>query len=261
MEDDDGKSIISFGVIIGLLVITVLIIYIYSRKKDDVMIELKDILGYLNKETSKISDTDFKRIKIFERDRRIYLTKSSLDWKNDSNIFIEVCDFAVRLLKLYHQDPAVGIYMTVANDILRKINDLVLQPHNYDIIRIAQGTNWTVFLHLLNLLNTFEYLAHEDFSISRKICHEQILELVPECTRLHSGELVIDEKAIYTTTVRLLTNFLFDKELYQADIVNNKAMKILKDKFDILEKSKDKKIHFIFYNTYKSFYNVFRSLN
>ncbi|CAD6221897.1 GSCOCT00005230001.2-RA-CDS [Cotesia congregata] len=259
MEDIDRKLIIGFGVIIGILVITVVIISIYSRKKDNVTIKLKDILGKLCEGQLKISDTDFKRIKIFERDRRIYLTKSSLEWKDNSGIFSEVCNFAVRLLIFYHHNPAVGIYMTVANDIVRKINDLVLQPHNYNIIRNSQGTNWIVFVNLLRLLNTFEYLADEDFLISKKICHEQILELVPGCTKLYLEESVRDEKAIYSTTARLLTNFLFNKELYKADIENNKALKILKDNFDILEKSKDKK--FVCYDTYKSLYNVFRSLN
>ncbi|XP_044578079.1 uncharacterized protein LOC123260795 [Cotesia glomerata] len=259
------RVITAIFLVVILIVVIVWVIVSLSNKAEEFEVKkiakAKTIIGQLSLTT--IQDSDKAQFTNYNND-----FDKNTDWKDNESTLSKLCDFATLLLKYYNEKPddkESKEYLKFANDVIKKIDSKIFKPKNYSII--AKSGNYDLFCSLTKLLNTFEYLADDSYSDTKIICHNQILHMVPEFNKLYlqgvpesniSGYLK-DCESIYTITARLLTNAISDKDLYNYDVENREAIKVLKEQFAVLSNDAEKKSNFNFYPYYYNMYEIFRS--
>ncbi|KAG6558316.1 putative envelope protein ODV-E66-15 [Microplitis demolitor] len=246
--------ILTFGLAVGLFM------FYNTFEQNNEITQIEKALS--DSEEKKITSFEFKIYKMFERNRRTYLEEDLSKWDSNSADFMLLCSYATRFLILYNTDRAQEVYLTIAADVIHKLNDNIFQPKNYKIIQTNAGlTDFKVFIELTRLLNTFQYLADDTFVNIKDICREQILYLIPKYNKLYNDELTEDEKTIYTIIPRLLTTYLIsDKKLWNKDVGINKVFTKLKEKFNILQTSQAELKTFILYEYHNALYKILKSL-
>ncbi|XP_057331990.1 uncharacterized protein LOC130671889 [Microplitis mediator] len=254
---------VSFIICIILTIVLAAGLYMYynASDRDNEVIKIGKVLS--DSEETKITSFEFKIYKMFERNRRTYLDEDLSNWNNNSTVFASLCSYATRFLILYNNDHAQEVYLTIAADIIHKLNDNVFQPKVYKILQTNTGlTDYKALLELTRLLNTFQYVADDTFVNIKDVCRKQILYLIPEYNKLYTDESMKDEKAIYTIIPRLLTTYLIsDKKLWKKDVETNKVFTKLNDKFSILKTSQAKLNSFILYKYHYALYKILESLS
>ncbi|KAG6558317.1 putative envelope protein ODV-E66-16 [Microplitis demolitor] len=221
----------------------------YSSQSDIVQSKNIQIIKLeLNKLESLTPRTDdSEKVDKYIANHDNFLVEANLDWgSDDSDKFVLLCDFATRMLKYYNGKPESKKYLDIANFIILKINDRVFKT-SYTVI--TKDTSYKTLIYLTRLLNTFEYLAKDIYPVTKNICHNQILYLMPEYNKVYQDTSVSahlkNEQVIYTIIPRLLTNMKSDKTLYNYDVNKQKVLEELKTQFNVLKKSPEKASNFI----------------
>lgn len=219
---------------------------------------VKNRLGYLA--VSNISEFDEKKFHSFQAN-----FSTSTDWNDNPAELINLCNFATLLIRYYNSKPDYKQskdYLQLVNGILKKLNERIFKPKNYLIL--VKSNSCELLSTLLILLNTFSYLADESYQSTKTMCHNQILEMVPEFNKLYLegipesdlNKFYKDHNVIYTITARLLTNIKYDRSLYLYDVEKKNVIQTLKTQFDYLSKTPEAKNNFYHYGFYYSIYQI-----
>lgn len=265
-----GSVFTTTSIVTGISLIAILILVIVSVSvtlsnnaeefEGEKIQKAKTVLGQLS--VSPIQDSDTEKLKKYNSD-----FDKNTDWKDDLEL-IQLCDFATLLLKYYNEKPddtKSKEYVQFANSVIKKIDSKIFKSKDYSII--AKSGNYNLFCSLTKLLNTFEYFTDDSYHDTKTICHNQILHMIPEFNKLYlqgvaesniAGYLK-DCESIYTITARLLTNAISDRDLYNYDVKNRVAIKVLKEQFAVLSDDAEKRNKFNSYPYYYNMYEIFSS--
>ncbi|KAG6558318.1 putative envelope protein ODV-E66-22 [Microplitis demolitor] len=137
------KKLFLIVAIITILVITIivatLVIFLYRttiasqfKKSNQIESKVTKIKSLMSKlESSTLSNDDAEKVKKYKDNYDNYLVESGLDWGNDSDKFVLLCDFATRMVTFYKNNIngkiESKIYLFIAIDIIQKINDRVFE--------------------------------------------------------------------------------------------------------------------------------------
>ncbi|XP_057330771.1 uncharacterized protein LOC130671089 [Microplitis mediator] len=257
----DNHLILIIQTFLIAVIIIVLLVILYKIYLDNLVTkdDNKVLVELLN---PKISDEDYKIVQDFETDKAEYLNKATLDF-TDPDKFVSLCDFAVRILLIYNKNRESKVYIQLVDDIITKLNTQILSTKNYIVLKSGhEKVNFKTLVHLMRLLNTFEYVANNEYEASKKICQDKIIEILPETNKVKLDEferIYPDQNAIYTIIPRLLTyRLMSDKKEYHKDIDRMKVLDSLKKQLNANaspEKRKDIYLYDYHYSLYKSFSN------
>ncbi|KAG6558315.1 putative envelope protein ODV-E66-14 [Microplitis demolitor] len=253
----EGKHLILFIQIFFVIIVFIVLITLFYKIDIDILIPKDKVFAELI--NSKISDEDYKIVKEFEKKNVNYLTNASLDFDTLEK-FVSLCDFAVRILIIYHKNRESKIYIQLVDDIIKKLNEQIFSKNKYDVLKSGGDVNIKALVHLMRLLNTFEYVADNEYNASKKICHDNIIKIIPETNKVGMGVEVSynDEKAIYTIIPRLLTYYLIpDKKEYNKDANLKNGLVNLKSQFNVLNTTPEKRQDFLLYDYHYSLYKTF----
>ncbi|CAD6221898.1 GSCOCT00005231001.2-RA-CDS [Cotesia congregata] len=208
--------------------------------------------------STRITAQDLKIVERFKTDRENYFVTEKLVWNNDVDKFISVCDFATRILKVYNNYRNEDIYLLLVTDIINKIHQLVFKERKNEILK--KENDYQAIVYLARLFNTFEYIADDKYKTTKSICHDLIIDLLPEFNYIRIlGIWFNTENIIYTIIPRLLTHYLEpDKKNFIYDVKENKALTILEEKFSEIHSFADKREKIYLYDYHYVIYQIFK---
>lgn len=244
------QGFILLGVSIALIIVICRPVYVPKVTKHEKL--------FRELASTRITAQDLQIVERFKADRENYFVIENLAWKDDVDKFITVCDFATRILKVYNNYRNDDIYLLLVTDIINRINQLVFTERKNEVLK--KENDYKAVVYLARLFNTFEYIADDKYKTTKSICHDLIIDLLPDYNYVRIlGIWFNTENIIYTIIPRLLTHYLEpDKKKFIYDVKENKALEILEQKFSEIHSFADKRKNIYLYDYHYDIYKIFK---
>ncbi|CAD6230287.1 GSCOCT00014095001.2-RA-CDS [Cotesia congregata] len=232
MEKSNAKYLIILLIFIASL-ITFMMIWLrrWSIPIDDT---IKAVRESLKLSSTTLSFGEKEKTTIYKDREDKFSEEQFSGWDNDSDKLTEFARFGVKLLDFCatYSSSYWENYQTIVTNMVETLIARLekANPKKQEFEKAPWGENRFAFFALVTrFLAMYEYVGEEDYLKWK--CHDQLMMMVPTIGRaLHPIELDNDEgmNLLYQAVPRLCSNYMFDREEYQRDLVNPNFIKLKK---------------------------------
>lgn len=172
-----------------------------------------------------------EEISEYIKDTKSFLNKKFERWiEDDVEDFRYYCDCGVNKLQMYAKYYE-KTDMDAATDMIYHVDDKILRYFDYKRAEEQSIFYWDFAICFTRLLICYEYLGNDELVDNKLICHTVVNRL----TNVLNNDFYSTEdwmshnakKVVYLNISRLLTNYLYSKNKFEA-MIDNDAIDLIK---------------------------------
>ncbi|CAD6241046.1 GSCOCT00014166001.2-RA-CDS [Cotesia congregata] len=154
----------------------------------------------------------------------------------------DLCDVGCHYLKDYVNEPNKPKYLKWGNDIVKLVLDEKLKGFNLK----NYSDNFDDLVCSIGLFCImFEYVADKsEYDDTKQLCDEFILKLVPKLKNRGKYSTYFQQFDFYTNTLRMMTNYLYRKELFNQESNDPEMIEFNKQIKDVSSTMKQGEVKF-----------------